>query len=98
MRSLVVFVAGILVGILAMQPSAAQSDPVLALNHVGITVKNVEEAVNFYTRTMGFREAFTLRDQAGKPNLVYLQISRNTFLELAPAPAGRPAGSGSRIR
>jgi Flp pilus assembly CpaE family ATPase len=41
---------------------------------------------------MGYREAFRLNDQKGQPRLVYMQISKNTFLELQPATAERPAG------
>ncbi len=48
--------------------------------------------MRFYTQTMGFREAFTIKDQSGKPTLAYLQITRDTFLELAPATADRPVG------
>ena len=39
---------------------------------------------------MGFREAFTIKNPEGKPVLAYLQITRDTFLELAPATADRP--------
>ena len=48
--------------------------------------------MRFYTQTMGFREAFTIKDPSGKPTLAYLQITRDTFLELAPATADRPVG------
>jgi len=41
---------------------------------------------------MGFREAFSIKDKDGKPTLTYLQINRDTFLELAPATAERPVG------
>jgi len=37
-------------------------------------------------------EAFRVNDRNGQPRLVYLQISKNTFLELNPATADRPAG------
>jgi hypothetical protein len=40
---------------------------------------------------MGFRQAFSFKDGAGKP-IVYLQMSRDTFLELTPADATHPAG------
>jgi catechol 2,3-dioxygenase-like lactoylglutathione lyase family enzyme len=79
-----------------MQPSSAQTkaNPVsgLRLNHVGIYVKDFDQSMRFYTQTMGFREAFTLKDPSGKPFLTYLQITRDTFLELAPATAERPVG------
>jgi catechol 2,3-dioxygenase-like lactoylglutathione lyase family enzyme len=88
------FAAGIGVGAFLMQPSSAQSNsvPGLRLNHVGIYVKDFDESMKFYTQTMGFREAFTIKDANGKPTLAYLQITRDTFLELAPSTAERPVG------
>jgi len=93
-RSLALFAAGIVFGMFMMQPSAAQQEGSkgLRLNHVGMYVKNFDESMNFYTKTMGFREAFSFKDKEGKPTLTYLQISRDTFLELAPATAERPVG------
>jgi catechol 2,3-dioxygenase-like lactoylglutathione lyase family enzyme len=93
-RGLVLFVAGTLFGILATQPSAMPQDEKagLRLNHFGIYVKDFDESMDFYTKTMGFREAFSLKDKDGKPTLAYLQINRDTFLELAPATADRPVG------
>jgi hypothetical protein len=55
-------------------------------------VPNIDEAVTYYTQKMGYREAFRVHDDKGQPRLVYLQISKNTFLELNPANAQRPAG------
>jgi catechol 2,3-dioxygenase-like lactoylglutathione lyase family enzyme len=98
MRNLIggfsLFAAGIAVGIFVMQPVAAQQNqnPGLRLNHVGIYTKDFDESMRFYTKTMGFREAFSIKDKDGKPTLTYLQLSRDTFLELAPATAERPAG------
>lgn len=77
-----------------MQPGAAQQvqNPGLRLNHVGIYTKDYDASMRFYTQTMGFREAFSIKDKDGKPTLTYLQLSKDTFLELAPATAQRPAG------
>jgi catechol 2,3-dioxygenase-like lactoylglutathione lyase family enzyme len=93
MRRLLLFLAGILVG-LAVQRGIAQNQNrgIVALNHVGISVPNLDEAVAYYTKTMGFPEAFRNLDEKGQPTLVYVQISRNTFLELQPASADRPPG------
>jgi catechol 2,3-dioxygenase-like lactoylglutathione lyase family enzyme len=93
MRGLFLFVAGILVG-LAVQAAIAQNQNrgIVGLNHVGISVPNLEEAVAYYTKTMGFPEAFRNFDENGQPTLVYVQISRNTFVELQPANAQRPPG------
>jgi catechol 2,3-dioxygenase-like lactoylglutathione lyase family enzyme len=95
---LTIFGAGIFVGVVLMQPGSAQqntqqnSGPGLRLNHVGIYAKDFDESMRFYTQTIGLREAFTIRDKDGKPTLAYLQINRDTFLELAPATAERPVG------
>jgi catechol 2,3-dioxygenase-like lactoylglutathione lyase family enzyme len=88
------FAAGVGVGAFLMQPGRAQTNQGLGLrlNHVGIYVKDFDESMRFYTQTMGFREAFTIKDPNGKPVLAYLQITQDTFLELAPATAERPAG------
>jgi catechol 2,3-dioxygenase-like lactoylglutathione lyase family enzyme len=93
MRRLFYFVGGILVG-LAIQTVIAQSPNrgIVGLNHVGISVPDLDQAVAYYTKTMGFPEAFRNVDDKGKPTLVYVQISKNTFLELQPAGGDRPPG------
>lgn len=94
MRGLGLFVAGMFLGIFTTQPSAAPQEKMagLRLNHVGMYVKDFDESMNYYTKVMGFREAFSFKDKDGKPILAYLQINRDTFLELAPASADRPVG------
>ena len=88
-----VFAMGLTVGLFLNQPGAAQQKSSgLRLNHVGIYAKDFDESMRFYTQTMGFREAFTVRNPEGKPTLAYLHITRDTFLELAPATAERPVG------
>lgn len=93
-RALTLFVAGVVVGTAMMSPSAAQEkrNAGLRLNHVGISVKNYEESLNFYTKTMGFREAFALQGPDGKPTLTSLEINPDTFLEVTTATADRPSG------
>jgi len=96
MRGFALFVAGVGSGILLMQSVIAQNgapnDTGMKLNHVAIAVKNFDEAVAYYTKSMGFREAFSFREKNGQPILAYLQISRDTFLEIQPATAEHPAG------
>ncbi len=98
MRGLMLFLAGAAFGIFTMQPSAAPQDKSvgLRLNHFGLYVKDLDESTNFFTKTMGFRPAFSLKDKEGKPSLVYLQIDHDTFLELAPASVDRPVGCLAR--
>jgi len=93
MRGAMLFAAGLFAG-LAMQIGTAQNTNggVVMMNHVGISVSNIAEAVTYYTQKMGYREAFRVNDDKGQPRLVYMQISKNTFLELNPVTAQRPAG------
>jgi len=93
MRGAIVFAAGLFVG-LAVHVGMAQNanSGVVMMNHVGVNVPNIAEAVTYYTQKMGYREAFRVNDDKGQPRLVYMHISRNTFLELNQANAQRPAG------
>ena len=92
MRGFMLFTAGVLVG-LAVHVGAAQTMTqnrgLIGLNHVGVSVPNLEQAVTYYTKTLGFPEAFRSLDEKGQPRLVYVHISRNTFVELQP---GNPQG------
>ena len=93
MRGVMLFAAGLFAG-LALQVMTAQNtnSGVVMMNHVGISVPNIAEAVTYYTQKMGYREAFRVNDAKGQPRLVYMQISENTFLELNPVTPERPAG------
>jgi lactoylglutathione lyase len=94
LRGLSLFVGGIVAGTFMMQPTAAQEtiNTGLRLNHVGIAVKDFQQSVDFYTKVMGFRVAFGGPTPDGKPGTMYLQINRDTFLEVAPASANMPVG------
>ena len=94
LRGLTLFVAGIVVGTALISPGLAQETKTagLRLNHVGIAVKDFQESLNFYTKVMGFRVAYAMPSPDGKPTTTFLQISRDTFIEMAPATANLPAG------
>ena len=96
MRSVVIFAAGLLCG-LAVQVGVAQTGDSVAttgvvLNHVGLAVPSIPEAAAFYKEKLGLKEAFRNSDAQGNPTAMYLQVSKNTFIELQPANAQRPAG------
>jgi 4-hydroxyphenylpyruvate dioxygenase-like putative hemolysin len=93
MRGFLLFIAGIVVG-LAVEAAVAQSTNrgIVGLNHVALSVPNLDEAVAYYTKTMGFPEAFRNLDEKGQVTLVYVQISKNTFIELQPSNPQRPVG------
>ena len=93
MRGLYLFIGGTLVG-LAVQMATAQNQnrDIVGVNHVGISVENLDEAITYYTETLGFPEAFRVVNDAGQIALVYVQVSQNTFIELQPANPQRPPG------
>ena len=96
MRAVMIFVVGLVCG-LAVQATLAQSGDAAAttgvvLNHVGLSVQSVPEAAAFYKEKFGFKEAFRNSDAQGNPTAIYLQVSKNTFIELQQANAQRPAG------
>jgi catechol 2,3-dioxygenase-like lactoylglutathione lyase family enzyme len=93
MRGFFLFVAGIVAG-LAIESAVAQSPNrgIVGLNHVALSVPNIDEAVTYYTKTMGFPEAFRQTDDKGQVIFVYVQISKNTFIELQPSNPQRPVG------
>jgi catechol 2,3-dioxygenase-like lactoylglutathione lyase family enzyme len=91
-RSATLFLAGIAVGALLTQSIAAQNRSTgHRINHVGISVTNFDESLKFYTQVMGFKEAYRFPSQNGQPSTTFLQVNRDTFIEMAPA-NGRPAG------
>lgn len=98
MRGLALFVAGLLVGGVAVHAAIADNEHsspntgIVGLNHVAISVPDVDKTVAFYTKVMGFPEAFRVKDKQGKLQLVYVQISKGTFIEILPASVQRPPG------
>lgn len=97
MRACILFAAGLAVG-LTVQTVVAQNaqsmspnQGLIGLNHVGIAVPNLNEAVAYYTKTLGFPEAFRSLDEKGQPRLVYVHITRDTFVELQPGDPQGPA-------
>ena len=92
MKSTVFFLIGIVVGGLLLQPGVAQDRGRRGLNHVGISTRHYDDALAFYKGTLGAKDAFTIRNPDGTVRLMYLQLSRDTFVELLPVGADQPAG------
>ena len=95
MRGAFLFIAGLVVGLAVEVAIAQNTSPnkgIVGLNHVCIVVPNLDEAVNYYTKTLGFPEAFRSKDDKGNVTLVYVQISKNTFIEIQPANPQKPSG------
>jgi predicted enzyme related to lactoylglutathione lyase len=90
MRGVVLFLSGLIVGGAVVATLAAQGtlDRGVRLNHVGISVPNFQETVNFYEKVMGYRVSHRFAPNPdGRPGTAFVQISRDTFIEIAPAAA-----------
>jgi len=91
-------IVGVILGVtlsLAFTPVAAQTSPmpgVRGVNHVGLSVDNFEESVAFYTQKLGFPEVYRFKNDQGQTTIAFVQAGPNTFLEIAPSNANRPAG------
>ena len=94
LRATTIFLAGLAVGatVTASRTQDARLPGVNGVNHIAIVTDKYDEMMAFYTKTMGFPEAFTIKNAAGQVTLTYLQASRNTFIELFPAGPGRQPG------
>lgn len=93
-RGSVLFVAGLVLGMVAIKSIDAQQDKGIGVrvNHVGIYVKNLQESVDFYTKTLGMREGFVMGNRNGNPGTMYVQVDKYTFLELSQSTPERPVG------
>ena len=94
MRGVFLFVAGILVGA-AIQTTGAQgppSQPPVRLNHVAISVPDVAQALTWYGEKLGFHEVVRNSNPQGQLMAAYIQVSRDTFIELQQSNSQRPVG------
>ena len=93
MRTAIVFVLGLLLGGAVATWSQENRVPAMGdIDHVGIALDNFDESISFYTQKLGFREIERRKNDKGETMFVFVQVGKNTFLELAPANANRPAG------
>jgi catechol 2,3-dioxygenase-like lactoylglutathione lyase family enzyme len=94
MRGFAHFVAGIIVG-LSVTAGAQNLSPnhgIVGLSFVSLSVPNLDKAVDYYTKTLGFPEAYRQFTATGAPQFVMVQVSKDTFIQLWPASAQRPPG------
>ena len=89
--ALAVFAAGFLAGREAL-PTAPEKGAINALNHVGLRVSDFEAAADFYEKKLGFKIAYRFDHPDGTPIFAYVQVSKDTFIELIPSDETHPAG------
>lgn len=91
MREILLVLFGLFVGFGFGRAQSVERD-VVSLNHIAIAVEDLDAEAAFLSDVLGFPEAFAVTDPDGQPMLAYYQINRNTFVELLPVNAERPAG------
>jgi catechol 2,3-dioxygenase-like lactoylglutathione lyase family enzyme len=93
-RGLALFAAGIVVGSMGMQSLVAQQNRNTGhrINHIGIRVKDYQQSLDYYTKVLGFKEAYRFPSTNGAPSTTFLQVNKDTFIEMAPPAADQPAG------
>lgn len=84
LRDIALFAAGVTAALIFLHPTQAQDSRLtgLHLNHVGIVPKDWQATLDFYIKTLGFREAFVFKDRDGNVTTSYLQTSKQDFLEI----------------
>ncbi len=94
MRGFALFAAGILVGlgVTAGAQSLSSNHGVVGLSFVSVAVPDLDKAVDYYTKTLGFPEAYRQHNAAGGVQFVMIQVSKDTFIQLQGATAQRPPG------
>lgn len=50
--------------------------------HLAFQVSNMDRSIQFYESGLGFKKKFVLYDDANNPWIVYLQVSKDQFIEL----------------
>ena len=78
------FLAGVMVGTLGTPVSAQVQPKGMRLNHVGINARDFQQTLDFYTKVMGFKVAFQFPSTNGRPSITFVQIDRDTFLDIDP--------------
>ena len=93
-HSLALFAAGLVAGHFLPQPTQAQDTRLtgIGLNHYGVAAKDWDATIDFYTKTLGFKEAFNFKDKDGNVTTSYVQMSKENFIEISRATAANPAG------
>ena len=95
MRGVALFAAGLVLGA-AMHTISAQGvagqPSAMRLNHVAISVPDINQALKWYGDNLGIREVIRNTGQDGQLMAAYIQVSRDTFIELQQSNAQRPVG------
>jgi catechol 2,3-dioxygenase-like lactoylglutathione lyase family enzyme len=55
----------------------------MSITHIAVVTEDMQESIRFYTKALGFTEAFELNTpETGEPWIVFLKIAPGQFMEL----------------
>ncbi|MDD5602459.1 MAG: VOC family protein [Eubacteriales bacterium] len=52
------------------------------ISHVAFSVSNMDESIKYYCGILGFRKAFSLKNDKGEPWIEYIKVGEGQFIEL----------------
>ena len=55
-------------------------------------MKDYQQSLDYYTKVLGFKEAYRFPSPNGAPTTAFLQVNKDTFIEMAPPAPDQPAG------
>lgn len=58
------------------------NDLILGIGHNAYNTAKMDEMLDFYCNSLGFKHAFTLKDDNGNPWIEYIKLADNSFIEL----------------
>src|SRR5262245_3637957 len=91
-----VLLAVMTVGLAAQGTPASGDLPIAGLAGITFRVSDLDRARRYYSGVLGFAEAFTLKDAAGRVASVFFKVNDDQFVEVIPGLA--PGGSNRQAR
>jgi len=58
------------------------NDIILGIAHTAYSTAQMDKMLDFYCNKLGFKHAFTLKDENGNDWIQYIKLADNTFIEL----------------
>ena len=84
-------------GLQAQGGAAAPSElPILGLAGVTFRVSDLDKARHYYQGVLGFAEAFSLKDAAGRVSSVFFKVNEDQYVEVVPGL--EPGGLNRQVR
>src|SRR6516225_4596283 len=81
-RTFLLFLPVFLAG--APQPAPVSRPPIVGVAHIGLKTDDLAAARNFYGKSLGYEEPFTLDKPSGGLMLTYFKVNDHQYIEIFP--------------